>query len=431
VGIVRTPNYPRLQQNSSVNVTFELSPPKHELKITPSAEGLEFFPRELVVTPEKMEQGRLYLANMTITAGRLGIHQITYTLSGLAAKSYQAVLPDTLIVVDNSTSCHVTSNISFPVGCHKVKLLKCPKSDDFLCAGSTEPWKDSQGRLSTKGVASILSGNLTLPLGIKGATLDKMNHSSVSADKGDCQMRPPKHVQCLVSETLASVFLQSLNESFPNWLRLIPLKTLSSFGPNDVITYIWTGKELKGILKGLGLSVKDESYYSVLLYSGEITVEVNESSLNLPKYGKNAFLLVAVELCSRSLPANVLLAFNPLSYDALVNMPVYRQLATQGWNVTALAMQFSRHTGLGYSAKTWNQSKTFIPGNLEFYGRVEKTIRGSHPVRSLAVRLVGNAILDIPYTKQVSYHSSFIFVKTASSKIRPLGLFSFQSLLEV
>ena len=390
VGIFRTPKYPRLEQNNSLNVTFELSPPKKELIITPSASALVFHPRNLVITPVKLERGTLYLANMTITSRLPGIHLITYTLSGLAAKSYQAVLPDTVIVLANGTSCNETSLTSFPVGCYKIRLLKCPKGDSVLYARSTESWKISQRRASTKGLASILYGNLTLPLGIHGATLDKLSHSSVSTEKEECQTQSPINVQCLASETLASVFLRSLNDSFPSWLRLIPLKTLSSFEPNDVITYIWTGKELKGILKGLGLSVKDESFYSVLLYEGAITVKVNQSSLNLPKYGKNSFLLVAVELCSqpRALPANVLLAFNPLSFGAMQNMPVYRQLATQGWNISALAMQFSRHS--------------LIQGNMEFYGRVGKTIGGIDPIRSLGVLLVGNVMSETTDSKIVS-----------------------------
>jgi len=155
-------------------------------------------------------------------------------------------------------------------------------------------------------------------------------------------------------------------------------------------------------LKDLGLSVKDESYYSVLLYGGAITVKVNQSSFNLLKYGKNSFLLVAVELCSQPLPANVLLAFNPLSFGALQNMPVYRQLAAQGWNISALAMQFSRHGGLTYTVKAWGESNSLVPGNLEFYGRVGKSIRGIEPIHSLGVLLVGNVISETPYTKNVS-----------------------------
>lgn len=350
----------------------------------------------------QLEQGRLYIANMTIMAHLPGIHLVTYTLSGVAAKWYQAVLPDTVIVLENGTSCNDTSQTSLPVGCHKIRLLKCPKSNDFLYARSTEAWKLSQRRVSTEGVSSILSGNLTLPLGIQGTTLDKTNYSSVTTDKGKCQAESPKHVQCLPSETLASVFLQSLNESFPSWFRLIPSKTLSSFESTDIITYIWTGTELNGILKGLGLSVNDESYYSVLLYSNAMTVDVNGSSVKLPKYGKNSFLLVAVELCSQALYPKVLLAFNPLSYEALKDMPVYQQLATQGWNVSALAMQFSRLSGLSYSVNARNQGKTLIPGNVELYGRVEKSIYGSHPIRYLRVRLVGNAISEVPDSNKVS-----------------------------
>lgn len=401
VGILRTPKYPRLQENRSLNITFELSPPKDELIITPEAEGLEFHPKNLIVPPVELGQGIFYQANMTITARLRGIREITYTLSGLAAKSYQAVRPDTVVVVENGTSCNDTLKTRFPMGCHKVRLLKCPKSNSFLFARSTEPWKQSKRRISTKGVATIFSGNLTLPLGIRGATLDKMNHTDVSTDNGKCQAESSQKVQCIHSETLASVFLHSLNDSFPSWFRLIPSKTISSFEPNDVITYIWTGTELKDILDGLGLTVNDESYYSVLLYPGAITIEANETSLNIPKYGKNSFLLIAAELCSQVLPAKVLLAFNPLTYGELKHMPVYRQLAIKGWDVSALAMQFSKHNSFSYSVNKWHQRKTLISGNMELYGKVQKTIHGSHPIRSLDVRLVGNAILEMPFNDKV------------------------------
>ena len=401
VGILRTPKYPRLQENRSLNITFELSPPKKELIVTPGAEGLEFQPKSLVVSPMELGQVIFYLANMTITARLPGIHQITYTLSGPAAKSYQAVRPDTVIVLENGTTCNETLKTRFPVGCHKVRLLKCPNSNGFLYARSTDPWKQSKRQISTKGVATIFSGNLTLPLGIRGATLDKMNHSDVSTDNGQCQAESSKHVQCLHSETLASVFLHSLNDSFPGWFRLITSKSISSFEPNDVITYIWTGTELNNILNGLGLTVSDESYYSVLLYPGAITIEANETSVNVPKYGKNSFLLVAAELCSQVLPPKILLAFNPLSYGALRHMPVYRQLAIKGWDVSALAMQFSKHNSFSYSVNIWHQRRTRISGNMELYGKVQKTIRGSHPIRSLDVRLVGNAILEMPFNDKV------------------------------
>ena len=402
VGIFRTPKFPRLEQNDSFNVTFKVSPPADMLTIKPSATGLEFHPQDIVITPVRLKQGRLLLTNMTITARVPGIHQITYTLSGLVAKSYQAVLPDTVIVLENGTSCNDTFKTSFPVGCHKIRLLRCPKTSNFLFVSSTESWQRSQSRVVTKGVATILSGSLKLPLGIRGATLDKMNFSSVSTGKTQCQTGSSKHTQCLASEALATAFLQSLNGSFPSWFRMIPSKTLSSLAPNDIITYIWTGTELEGILKGLGLSLNDKSYYSVLIYTGAITVEVNESSVFLPKYDRNSFLLVAVELCPQASQTKVIVTFNPLSYDALKNMTVYRQLATHGWNISVLAVQFSRNGGLNYSANSWMKRKTIIPGNIELYGRIEKSIDGSQEIRSLRVRLVGNAITEIPDTDKVS-----------------------------
>lgn len=182
MGIFRKPKYPRLQQGNSLNITFEMSPPENQLTVTPSASGLEFLPRNLVIYPVQMEDGKLYRANMTVTARLPGMNLITYTLSGVATDFYQTLLPDTVIVVDNETSCNGNLSSNLPVGCHQARLLKCPQSDYFLYARSTEPWKQTQGKVSTKGVVSILSVNdRTLPLGITGTALDKSNllHLSV------------------------------------------------------------------------------------------------------------------------------------------------------------------------------------------------------------------------------------------------------------
>ena len=353
----------------------------------------------------QMEDGKLHRANVTVTARLPGIHLITYTLSGVATNLYQTVLPDTVIVVDNETSCKGNHSSSLPVGCHQARLLKCPQSDSFLYARSTEPWKQTQGKVNTKGAVTILSANnLTLPLGLTGTALDKSNllHLSVSVDNKFCKDHPSVDVQCLPSEIIASVFIQSLTASLPRWLRLIPSKTLSGFDTNDAITYVWSGLQLKGILKGLGLSVNERSYYSALLYSSALTVELNKSSVALPKYdGKNTHLVVT-DLCSKSWPPNVLIVFNPLSYRALQAISVYDKLATQGWKVTAMAVQFSKFSALNYSVYTRKQEQELISGSLELFGRAEKSISGSHPIAFLNVRLVGNAIFGVSDVDKVS-----------------------------
>ena len=354
-----------------------------------------------------LEDGTLYSVNMTITARLPGIHLITYTLSGVAADSYQHLQPDTVVVLANGTSCNESLSTSLPEGCHKIRLLKCPRGDYFLYAKSTESWKHTQGKVSTKGIASILSvNNLTLPLGIRGAALDKLNplHLSASTTREQCKSKSQSavQVQCLPSEILASVFLQSLNASFPSWFHLIPSKTLSSFEATDAVTYIWSGVQLKGVLKDLGLSVKEQSYYSALLYTSALTVKVNQSSVTLPKYNDKNIHLIATELCSESWPANVLIVFNPLSYDALQSLPVYQHLASEGWKVSAMALQFSRRSSLSHSVNTKNQSSELISGSLELYGRVEKITTGSRPIASLNVLLVGNAVFPIPDINKVS-----------------------------
>ena len=412
MGIFRKPKYPRLQQGNSFNITFEMSPPENQLTITPSASGLEFLPRNLVIYPVQMEEGKLYRANMTVTAHLPGMHLITYTLSGVTSNLYQTVLPDTVIVLDNETSCSGNLSSSLPVGCHQARLLKCPKSDSFLYARSTEPWKQTQGKVSTKGVVTILSANnRTLPLGVIGTAFDRSNllHLSVPADNKFCKDHPSVNVQCLPSEIIASVFIQSLTASFPSWLRLTPSKTLSGFDTNDAITYVWSGLQLKGVLKGLGLSVNERSYYSALLYSSALTVELNKSSVALPKYdGKNTHLVVT-DLCSKSWPPNALIVFNPLSYKKLQAIPVYEKLAARGWKVTAMAVQFSKSSALTYSVYTRKQEHELISGSLEFFGRAEKTINGSHPIGFLNVRLVGNAIFVVSDIDKVSDQSPAFF----------------------
>ena len=409
IGIFRKPKYPRLLEGSSLNITFKLSPPEKQLTVIPSAAGVEFSPRKLVIFPVKMMGGRLYCANMTVTARLPGIHLITYTLSGVASISYQLVYPDTVIVVKNGTYCNDSVSRSLPVGCHKIRLLKCPKNDHFLYAKSTEPWKQTRGKVSTRGVASILSvNNITLPLGIQGAAFDKLNPShpstSVSANNKLCKAQTPIDVHCLPSEIVASVFLQSLHASFPSWFRLIPSETFSSFETNDASTFVWNGLQLKNVLKDLGLSVVEQSYYSVLLYTNALTVKVNKNSVALPKYDSKYTHLFATELCSEPGPPNVVIVFNPLSYDSLQNMPVYQQLASRGWNVSVMAVQFSRRSSLNYSVNTGNhQIKEPVSGSLELYGKVEKVINGSHPIESLGVRLVGNAIFGISDIDKVSY----------------------------
>jgi len=412
MGIFRKPKYPRLQQGNSFNITFEMSPPENQLTITPSASGLEFLPRNLVIYPVQMEEGKLYRANMTVTAHLPGMHLITYTLSGVTSNLYQTVLPDTVIVLDNETSCSGNLSSSLPVGCHQARLLKCPKSDSFLYARSTEPWKQTQGKVSTKGVVTILSANNhTLPLGVIGTAFDRSNllHLSVPADNKFCKDHPSVDVQCLPSEIIASVFIQSLTASFPSWLRLTPSKTLSGFDTNDAITYVWSGLQLKGVLKGLGLSVNERSYYSALLYSSALTVELNKSSVALPKYdGKNTHLVVT-DLCSKSWPPNALIVLNPLSYKKLQAIPVYEKLAARGWKVTAMAVQFSKFSALTYSVYTRKQEHELISGSLEFFGRAEKTINGSHPIGFLNVRLVGNAIFVVSDIDKVSNQSPALF----------------------
>ena len=404
IGIFRKSKYPRLQESTSVTITFELSPPEKELTITPHASGLEFFPRDLVISPVHLEDGKLYRSNMTLTARLPGIHSVTYTLSGVAADSYQSVTPDAVVVFENGTCCNGTLDNSLPVGCHKIKLLKCPLGGKSLYATSTESWKITRGKVSTKGIASVLSlNNLTLPLGIQGAALDKLNVSQVSAliSEDQCKSQPSKNIQCLPTEILALAFLQSLRGSLPSWFRLIPSKTLSSFDTNDAITYIWTGLQLKGVLKGLGLSINEQSYYSALLYTGDLSVEVNKSSVTLPKYNQNTHLVVT-ELCSQFWPANVLIMFNPLSYEALQSMPIYQQLASQGWIVSAMAVQFSRRGALNFLVNTKMQSDKLVSGDLELFGRVEKVVNGSHPIISLGVLFGGIATYKTSNIDQVS-----------------------------
>ena len=125
-------------------------------------------------------------------------------------------------------------------------------------------------------------------------------------------------------------------------------------------------------------------------------------SVVLPRYdGKNKHMVVT-DICSNSWPADALVIFNPLSYKALQAMPVYKQLESRGWQVTVMALQFSKVGALNYSVFTRKRGNKLIPGSLGFYGRVAKTINGSHPVGSLGVRLVGNAIFGISNIDEVS-----------------------------
>ena len=399
-----------------MTITFELSPPEKELTITPHATGVEFLPRKLVISPVQLEDGKLYRANMTITARLPGIHSITYTLSGVVADSYQSVPPDTLIVLENGTTCNSSLSNSLPVGCNEIILLKCPLGGHYLYAKSTESWKITRGKVSTKGIAFVLSvNNLTLPLGIKGAALDKLNasHLSTSRSKDQCKAQSTRNIQCLPTEILAWVFLKSLRGSLPTWFRLIPTKTLSSFDSNDAATYIWTGMQLKGVLKGLGLSINEQSYYSTLLYTGAISVEVNKSSVTLPNYNQNTHLIVT-ELCSQYWPANVLIMFNPLSYEALQSLPIYQQLAAQGWSISTMAVQFSRRSALNYSMNTRKQSNTLVSGDMELFGSIEKVVNGSYPISSLGVLFGGVATfqtLDIDQVSNYKVESLFLNLK--------------------
>ncbi|KAL9950574.1 hypothetical protein ACROYT_G043090 [Oculina patagonica] len=280
LGVFRTPKYPRLQVGFNLNITFTLSPPENDLVMTPSGPGVEFHPRSLLVSPAGLPKGTLYQAKMAITARLPGAHLIKYTLSGVDAKSYQTVLPDVVSVAENDTLCNDTASISFPSGCHKLRLFKCHNGDDFLNAMSTESWKRYKRQVSTEGFITILSSNLTLPLALRGS-FDKMSLSSIQTDqKGECKAHT--NMQCLPTETLASAFLKSLNASFPIWFRLVPSKTFSNFKANDMITYIWKGKQLKGVLQDMELSISEESYYSVLLYTNAITVKVGKSIVKLP-----------------------------------------------------------------------------------------------------------------------------------------------------
>lgn len=403
LGIFLTPKYPRLHVGFSLNITFTLSPPENDLAITPSGPGVEFHPRSLLISPAGLPKETFYHAKMAITARLPGVHLIKYTLSGVDAKSYQTVLPDAVSVAENDTLCNDTASISFPSGCHKLRLFKCHSGDDFLNAMSTESWKRYKRQVSTEGFITILSSNLTLPLALRGASFDKMSPSSIQTDqKGECKAHT--NTKCLPTETLASAFLKSLNASFPIWFRLVPSKTFANFKASDLITYIWKGKQLRGVLQDIELSINEESYYSVLLYTNSITVKVGKSIVKLPKYeAENTHLLIAAELCSQSLYTKVLVAFNPLSYSALDGIPVYQQLAQHGWKVTALALQFSMSTALHYSVYVLDQTETQIYGNLELYGRVGKSVNGSYPVSSVSVRVAGSVITHLPNRNEVRY----------------------------
>ena len=342
IGLIDIPDYPTLTAGVPVqSVEFRASPPDNYVIFTPRSVGVEFDPPYIV-----FQRNSTTSQSLAMTAIYPGMSHVSYSLSGPSALGFQIPEPNVFFVESakkaaRNISAYGTKELTFPSGCYKVELNRCPRSDITINAYSTSPWIMFGPTATTDGLVSLSSENVELPHSMTGSNFIPEKSSSSNLDCLVDSSTAYFIEEMIKRRVLAKSFLKVVRHSLPKWLDIKLRGNLSSrsMAETDLQAYYLSGKRLREERAITGQPFLEDTFFSLLL-TPELDLIVHGDRVSFGLDDHTARFSVALELCGPP-PSSVILRPPPGGFNAMKQSAIMKQLRNKGWNLKIESLQVS------------------------------------------------------------------------------------------
>ena len=410
--IINAPELSTLTVNSEIEVSLSSSPDR-EFKL----ELISDDKKSLNVKPVSMTFSQTHTHhNVTIKARKPGKYTLKYKVKDQTLK-YQPIPPATILVINgtvgksNYFDKHGLKPGVLKPGCCSSETMfqiQCPSTSvNPLLLKSTCGWTE-KGIFYSPGVIFSSNSRFDMPIAMAGAKVrlrkfgidlfslskdefesDCMkcgNESSMESDT-QCSVMPISlnDVQSfLCHESLASSYFHQSSKLIPKWFRLNALSSNRTHDMHSYIVDLVTSDSLKTIGECSKLTTVADGLYSVMLYSGSLTVKVDKEFMQ-SQSNKSSVFCFAVNLCEGT-SSPLYIAVSDEAQTLLQSLEFMRDLYSKGWVVTVNSLVIS-DSQIGKKKKS-----NTINSVLYWNGKEYFTSYGQQP----------NMVTSVKFNKQFS-----------------------------
>lgn len=358
--LINAPKFSTLTVNSPIEFSMSSSPDR-EFILYLQPDDKKF----LKVTPSSISFSQEHTHyNVSMEARRKGKYILKYVVKDQTL-NYHQLPPATILVTDG------TLNKSRYFDKHGVKLgllkpgccsseglleLKCPSSARQLFLKSTCGWTKKGPFIQSAGIIFSSSNRFDMPIAIAGAktrqrknSIDVLSLSKNEFQKGctSCSnkntVKPDARCDItsislndvqsfLCHESLAGTYFSHSSKLIPKWLKV---NAVSSNRTHDIHSYMVNlvyPNDLTNIDECTKLTTVTDGLYSVLLYSGSLSIKFRKKTFQL-KSNRSSVFCFAVNLCEEA--SSALYVTIPDEAQAVVqSLEIMRDLKSKGWSIT-------------------------------------------------------------------------------------------------
>ena len=369
--LINAPEFSALSVNSEIEFTISSSPDR-EFTLRLISDDRKF----LKVIPPYVTFSQAHTEhNITMKIKKTGKYTLKYRITD-ETLNYQPIPPAT-ILVNNGTVNKSNYFSKYGVrpgilksGCCSSEALfhiQCPSSAIKLFLKSTCGWIERETFYSP-GIIFSSDNKFDMPIAIAGAKVRKqksnINLLSLNKDEfeNDCitcsngsignVLESDVQAQCnimpislndvqsfLCHESLASTYFSHSSKLTPKWLKLNALSSNRTHDMHSYMVDLVYPEDLKTMSGCSKLTTATDGIYSVMLYSGSLTVKIDKESVQLQTNKLSSFCF-AVNLCEgKSSPLYI--AIPDEAQTVLQSLKFMRDLENKGWTVTVSSLVIS------------------------------------------------------------------------------------------
>ena len=396
--LIITPDISGLRINSPMNFSLFARPDRNfVLELVPNKDAF------IIVPSSVMFSAVLTQHKVSMTAREPGLYTLEYKVTDDSV-NYQPIPPATILVSRNNTeisyceSRNITCGLIQPGCCssNEAQLnieFQCPSTDNELLLKSTCGWVTNGTRYSAGVIFSSIDG-FDMPVAIAGAQFfpqtthidlqsritDEFNGGCVVCNAStNCQVeRLSVNVvqDFLEYDSLAFTYLHQSMELIPSWLimKVLPSDHIHDF--RSYLVYLVYSDALNRVQECNGLTALTDGLYSILVYTGNLEVMLDEDTRQYESDGSP--LCFAVNLCEGS-SSPLYVSISDDTQNVLQSFEFMRDLKSKGWDIAIRNLIMSDANiipqPLMSQLSYWNGIEHFSPNlqNINMITKVEFT----------------------------------------------------------
>ena len=418
--LINTPDISGLMVNSPLNFSLFARPDRNfVLELVPDNKNVIVIEPSSIVFSQMSPQH-----NISMTATQPGLYKLEYKVKD-DSLNYQPIPPVTILVsdIDTSTSYCEERNITCGLiqpGCCPASEMQlgleftCPSSDNELLLKSTCGWVTKGIKHSAGVIFSSIDG-FDMPVAIAGAqffpqtthidlqglTTFEFNHGCVRcAAYSNCQIErlSVNLVQEFLNyDSLAFTYLYQSMQLIPSWLTLQVLPSNRVHDFRSYLVYLVYSDALSRVQECNGLNALTDGLYSILVYSGNLEVTLDEETRQYSSNG--SMICFATNLCEGS-NSPLYISISNDAHRVLDSFAFMSDLRSKGWNIIInnvilsdnnvippfdVAVQYSYWNGMDFFTPNIQNSNmitkiefiksfsgdTGVEGSWKFFGNVQ------------------------------------------------------------